>query len=249
MKNKIKYILQRLFGLQSYLFSFAIYKVYTLQRTESEKGFIHFIKMLPKNAYVLDIGANIGYMSVILSRKFSNGKVFSFEPVKVNLSVLNRLLAYFNIDNVTVFDYALGDKEGEIEMIMPVEGSVRMHGLSHVVHDSIDFINDGDRYTVPIKLLDSFMSNSDLDNRLDGIKIDVENFEYYVLKGGIQILSKFKPIIYCELWDNENRIKTFNLLAGLGYDCKILSNDILIDFKNTESKEQNFFFVPRNFSM
>jgi FkbM family methyltransferase len=244
MKNKIKYILQRLFGLQRYLFSFALYKVYTLQQTKSEKGFIHFIKMLPENAYVLDIGANIGYMSVILSKKFSKGKIFSFEPVKVNLLVLNRLLSFFRISNVTVFDCALGDKEGEIEMIMPVEESVRMHGLSHVVHDSIDVINDGDRYNVPIKLLDSFLLNHSFNNRLDGIKIDVENFEYYVLKGGIQLLSKFKPIIYCELWDNENRIKTFNLLKGLEYECKILSNDVLIDFDATNCEEQNFFFVP-----
>lgn len=49
------------------------------------------------------------------------------------------------------------------------------------------------------------------------MKIDVENFEYKVLKGSRELLKRNNFGIYCELWDNENRRLVSELLNLIGY--------------------------------
>jgi hypothetical protein len=62
------------------------------------------------------------------------------------------------------------------------------------------------------------------------------------LKGGEALLRKHKPVIYCELWDNDRRRLCFEYLQGLGYQVKVYENNSLVDFK--EQASINFFFMP-----
>ena len=74
------------------------------------------------------------------------------------------------------------------------------------------------------------------------IKIDVENYELEVLKGAAEIINKSRPLIYAELWDNENRIACIHFLTKLNYEIKVLEKDMLNDF--TDQNAINFFFIP-----
>ncbi len=58
--------------------------------------------------------------------------------------------------------------------------------------------------------------------------MDVENFEYFVLEGGKELLKKHNPIIYTELWENENREKCFQLIKELDYEIKVLNDNNLV---------------------
>lgn len=60
----------------------------------------------------------------------------------------------------------------------------------------------------------------------------------------LKCIIKHKPIIYCELWDNEERNLTINYLKDLGYKVKIYHHKQLIDYSNQQSV--NFFFIPIN---
>ncbi len=71
--------------------------------------------------------------------------------------------------------------------------------------------------TVPLTMIDSL----DLP-RVDGIKVDVENFEWQVFRGAINLLKRDHPVIYCELWDTPNRRDVILLLRDLGYSCEDL---------------------------
>jgi hypothetical protein len=72
----------------------------------------------------------------------------------------------------------------------------------------------------------------------------VENFEYFVFRGGENMLRKYRPLIYCELWENENRDRCFALLRDeLGYRIQVLVNDKLVDYIPGQHHNQNFFFV------
>ena len=77
-----------------------------------------------------------------------------------------------------------------------------------------------------------------------GVKIDVENYEYYALKGGVNLIKRNNPIIYCELWDNENRRKCFELVNSLDYKIYVLIKDKLEIYDSSKHEKQNFFFIP-----
>jgi FkbM family methyltransferase len=240
-KNTIKLWLQQIFGYDNYLFYFSIYTIGRLRNNKHEREFVYFMDMIPNEGVCLDIGANIGVMSVSLARKLTNAQVFSFEPIPNNLKGLKRIVAHYKLSNVRVFENALGAEAGELKMVLPVIDRLKMQGLSHVVRpDDESAWNKGEFYTVPVKRLDDMVELQSA-HKITAIKIDVENFEYYVFQGAEGLLRKHKPIIYCELWANEMRDKTLNLLRGFGYEVKVFDGQGLVPY--TDQDDVNFFLV------
>ena len=245
MKEIIKRILQTTLGIKNYLFLFSIFTILTLRWKRKEKDFMYFIQMIPDDGIVLDIGANIGIMTVHLARKLSKSKIICFEPVPCNLFTLKKIISFFNLKNIEVVETALGNQNGQIEMVLPVINSVKMQGLSHVVHQKITEFNQGEIFKVPVQTLDSFAEKNALE-KINAIKIDVENFEYFVFEGGKNLIETHHPLIYCELWDNENRQKCFIFLKNLNYTIKIISNKKLEKYDSEIHQTQNFFFIHEN---
>lgn len=241
MKKRIQWFLQRLLGFRRYLFVFSLFKIRTLRWDRKEGDFLHFLSLLQDHDVVLDVGANIGIMTAKLAQRCRKGKVHAFEPIPENFNALTRIVAHFRFDNVVLHPYALGEAPGEIQMVMPEVQNVKMQGLSHVVHDSIEDFNEGQRYSVPIHTLDALAGQF---GKVRAIKIDVENFEFFVFKGATELLKRDRPMIYCELWDNANRVKCFDFLTQeVGYQIQILEGGKLIPFDPQVHVRQNFFFV------
>ncbi len=246
MKNTAKYILHKLLGFKNYLFIFSLYKILTLRKDKNEKDFFAFLHLLPANTAVLDIGANIGIMTVHLARTIKGVTVYSFEPMPNNIGAFKRIVKYFKLDNVKLFEIALGNSEGEVEMVMPIISNVKMQGLSHVVHDSIPDNNIGERIKVPLKMLDNMIELTNSPKRISGIKIDVENFEFFVLDGAKQLIAKNRPVVYAELWENENREKCFELFKSLNYKTIVVVDKKAVEFDRAKHKTQNFIFLTNS---
>jgi FkbM family methyltransferase len=243
MKIFVKRILQLLLGFENYLYVFARYIISTLHRNRKEGDFLYFLGMLRDGETAIDIGANIGAMTVHLSRRLPASVIIAIEPVPCNIRTLKRVLKHYHIRNVVVVEKALGNYRGEIEMVLPVQKNVRLHGLSHVVHESMHEYNEGEKVKVaqiPLSELEELKGIA----RVGGIKIDVENYEYFVLDGGKELLKKDHPVVYMELWDNENRQKCFSLMRELSYGIQVLENGCLCDFDPLRHQHQNFFFIP-----
>ncbi len=247
MKEFSKKVLQSILGFDNYLFVFCLFKIRTFKWDNNEKDFFHFLDMMRPNSHVLDVGSNIGITTVHLSRKVPEGKVYSFEPVPPNFTTLEKVVNHYKCPNVELYNFAVGNEHTEIEMVLPEVNNVKMQGLSHVVHDDLPDFNEGRRYSAPLRRLDDM--NFLYEQKIDGIKLDVENFEYFVLKGGSNLLSRDKPVIYAELWDNENRTKCFQLMKELNYSVLFLKNNQLIPFKQGKDETQNFFFIDKNDSL
>ena len=246
MKNTVKYILHKLLGFKNYLFIFSLYKILTLRKDKNEKDFFAFLHLLPANTAVLDIGANIGIMTVHLARTIIDVTVYSFEPMPNNIGAFKRIIKYFKLQNVKLFEIALGNSEGEVEMVMPIISNVKMQGLSHVVHDSIPDNNDGERIKVPLKMLDNMIELTNSPKRISGIKIDVENFEFFVLDGAKQLIEKNRPVVYAELWENENREKCFEFFKSLNYKTVVVVDKKAVEFDKAIHKTQNFIFLTKS---
>ncbi len=226
-------------GFRSYLFTFAKYKIRNLHKDEKENDFFQFLELLKcSEGNILDIGANLGIMTVHLAQAFPDATVHAFEPIPDNCHVFKQVIEKYKLKNVVFHEVALGEENGTAEMILPRNRGTKLQGLSHVKHNSITEWNDGEVFEVEMKRLD------DMDiGKVCGIKMDVENFEYFVLKGGIELLKRDSPIIYTELWKNGNRTKCFELLEELGYKPHVVQKGHLAVYDQRLSKAQNFIFI------
>jgi len=174
----------------------------SIQLLLSSKDETHLKSFMMTEKSFVDIGANVGVHTLSMAKK--GVFVYAFEPSPNALETLYRLTKFF--DNIEVFPYALGSKEGLVK--------VYLHDNSET--DSMFFSTD---YTgvceVKMKTLDDF----NLKN-IGIIKIDTEGFELHVLKGAVKTLKREKPRLILEihnpLFDNEANIKRF--LMSLGYE-------------------------------
>jgi FkbM family methyltransferase len=241
VKNKLKYLLQSLLGFSRYLYIFSNFKIATLHWDKKEADFFYFLSLMKKeNGAILDVGANIGIMTAHLSEKFPNNEIFSIEPMPENLEVLKEIIRKRGMKNVIVFPVAVGSQSGVLKMIMPTDGKAKLQGLSHVKTAEITEWNEGEEFDVEVKTLDELFANE----KVQGIKMDVENYEFHALKGSIAILQNQRPIVYTELWDNENRNKCMELMISLNYKIQVVVNKELTDFDPAVHKNQNFLFIP-----
>ena len=238
LKNILRGWAQKLIGFDRYLYLFSRFNIYRLYLPAYEKEFSFFNGMINNDGAVLDIGANIGVMTVAMARKHPRLLVCSFEPVPACTTVIKQLVKSYRLNNVQLFETALGNRDGTAEMVVPKIGSAYLPGLSHVVEDGEA---SGKRFSVSMQKLDTIPGLQQLE-KITAIKIDVENSEYDVLKGGELLLRKHRPIIFCELWDNERRRFCVNFLESLGYRAMVYEKGRLVDF--AAQKALNFFFLP-----
>jgi len=240
VKSKIKYFLQRILGFQRYLTWFSLFKITTLRNDKKEGDFFHFMSLLKDEGDILDIGANIGIMTAHLGKTFPQHTIHSIEPMPENLKVLKEIVKRKRLANVEIIPFAVGSESGKLKMIMPTDGKVKLQGLSHVKTPEITEWNEGEEFEVEVKTVDEFFANTDI----QGIKMDVENFEFHALKGAEQLLNRCRPIVYTELWDNENRQNCFDFMQKLNYRIEVLKNNKLVSFDKNIHTHQNFFFLP-----
>lgn len=241
MKATIQRILQKVLGYDKYLWYFTLYKLRTLKYDKNENDFFHFLTLLDKDSITLDIGANLGLMSYFLANKTKT--TFAFEPMPNNIKVLDRLKSKFNLKNVHILTNALGNENKKIQLVLPEVDGVKKQGLSHVVDDKMTEFNEGSLFETDCYRLDDMEVLKDIP--VDAIKIDVENFEYEVFLGAESLLKKYKPIIYCELWNNQNRLDCFEFLRSLGYTIHVYENETLNAIEGNPDHIQNFFFLAK----
>ena len=243
LKIYLKFILQKLLGYDNYLFVFSLFAISRQRMRFHEDDFSQFLKMIPVNGYILDIGSNIGTTAVPLAKRVSAGKVYCFEPIPEHVRILMKIIRHFHLSNIEIFETALGAENGELTMVIPEFYKVKFQGFSHVVETDSDK-KKGELIRVNVKRLDDIQTITDL-NVIHAIKIDVENFEYHVLKGAEGIIRKHRPVLFCELWDDEKRSQTINYLENeLGYQVKVFKAHQWEDF--TGQQASNFLFIHRS---
>jgi FkbM family methyltransferase len=136
---------------------------------------------------VLDIGANIGIVTLLLSKLVGkNGTVHSFEPNPNLQKLLQKTLNHNSISNVHLHPVALGSEECSLELRIPrvnagAASLIRNRGLS-----------DCDAFEVPVRRLSSIVAEEGIE-LIRLIKIDVEGFEADVLHGGEDVLKSIRP--------------------------------------------------------
>lgn len=134
LKNKIRRWCQQLIGIDRYLFLFARFSIFRIRYLGHEKEFRHFLHMLSPQGNILDIGANIGTMTVLLAQACPQARVLSFEPVPATARILQKVKACFGLANIEVYETALGQTDGALRMRTPLLDKALMQGSVMYAH-------------------------------------------------------------------------------------------------------------------
>jgi FkbM family methyltransferase len=244
-KHRIEAAVQKYLGLRAYLLMFGLYTALRWRRAEPE--FFRFLKLVPDGGTILDIGANLGVTALFFSRKCPHAQIVAFEPVASNCENIEMMAKLFRLRNVSVRNCALGDRNGKAGFSIPVLDGSRMQALGHLKNLSMQSGDDSSEQDEQIDVLVTRLDDLNLDD-ITAIKIDVEGSEREVLLGSIETLKRCKPLIYCELWNNESRSQSLELFSSLGYVGHAIRSQEMVPLDGTQHKEaagENVIFLPR----
>jgi FkbM family methyltransferase len=154
-----------------------------------------FRTVLPAGGVALDIGANVGWHTLLMASLVgASGRVLAVEANPAVRQRLHNNLSLNRFRQVEVVPCALADTEGMMEFYAPPADDPDS-GNGHVVAPG----PAGRTGTIRVEArrLDAIVAAAGI-GRLDLIKIDVEGFEWPVLRGGEETIAKFRPHVVFE---------------------------------------------------
>jgi FkbM family methyltransferase len=194
-----------------------------------------------------DIGANIGYFSLIMAKLASRGAVYSMEPVPFNFQLLNTNIQLNRFANVHPYRLAASDAPGRAEFTVSADGA-----FSSFIDTKRMPVES--RIVVDVTTLDKFCEANSI-ARIDCLKVDVEGAEGKMLAGAAGLLSdpaRRPRFIILELYNpmltqygcDIQRIVA--LLRGYGYEPYVDKRGQLTPFTERDYDiHWNVFFLAR----
>lgn len=205
-----------------------------------EKAEMEILKLfLKKDNTFIDIGANIGIYTLNASKLIGeNGIVISFEPFTRNHNTLVNHISLNNLQNIKVEKLAVGEKNGVVNLYY--DESEKNLGMV-----TAGIIESGIKEEVKMVSLDSYLENSSI-AKIDFIKIDVEGFEYSVLKGMKDTLEKYHPTLLVEISEekgNDNHTLISQYLKSLSYRKYFISDTGKLSETDLNQDRRNYLFT------
>lgn len=137
----------------------------------------------------IDVGAHCGLWSMHLTKRFAH--VEAFEPVELHRRAFARNVR--GGGTVNLWACALGDSSGYVTMSSNPSSS----GDTWVKPGSVSD-EAATESAVPLRRLDDLLLDGAIEGPVDFIKLDCEGFELFVLRGGEQLLRRWKPVVVVE---------------------------------------------------
>ena len=200
---------------------------------ESDWEWSPFIKpIVPPGSQVLDIGANVGYLTDLFARWVGpTGRVTSIEPIPATYDALTSSMKQLYPDTVTTIQCCVSDATGAVPLSVPsYAGGGENYYESRIVEAST--AAGSNLFTVQATSLDLLIPNLNRNPNLSLIKIDVEGHELAVIRGGADYLSRHHPPLLIEVAGNPDEPGTpasllFTTLKGWGYDPHLIRKGTL----------------------
>lgn len=184
---------------------------------EADKQLV-FAQTIQPGMTVFDIGANVGFYSLLASRLVGvGGHVDAFEPLPRNIDLLKRHLSINRVENATVWPNAVADTHGCSDFVVAQSPS-----MGHIGGDGDQVIS------VEMISLDEVADEGRLRSP-DVIKCDIEGAEVEFLTGAKELLKRAMPIIFLATHGPDMHSKSCELLWSFGYELEPLDADTIRD--------------------
>jgi len=148
-------------------------------------------KEIKKGDVVLNIGANIGYYTLIFAKLVGDdGKIFAFEPAPTNFSLLKKNVEINSYKNVVLVQKAVSNKTGKLKLYLSEDNMG-----DHRIYNSYD-----NRESIEIEAvrLDDYFKNYRAG--INFIKMDIQGAEYGAIQGMLNLLKENNLKIIMEFW-------------------------------------------------
>jgi len=178
-----------------------------------------FEELIKNISLFYDIGANIGYYSLIAGIENKNIRVVGFEPANSPFHFYQKNIQLNQLSNIKAEPIAIGDQEGKIDFY-----EIKNDKYTYLVHNLARESNTGSKTTgrnyqktaVPSITLDEYVALHEKNN-IDLIKLDTEGSEASILRHAHNVLSKMKPIVICETLFNTIEAELESIFKEHGY--------------------------------
>ena len=178
----------------------------------------NFLELIKPGDTVFDIGAHVGYFTLLASRIVGRGgRVVAFEPLPVNLAYLRRHKNVNRRRNVDILPVAVGQREGQMALEFRSgtgRGRLTTDGTAGHIH-------------VRVVNLDALWERGALPEP-DVIKMDVEGAECEALRGASRLLARCRPVILLSVHGNEARAGSQALLEELGFTATYVRKSVIV---------------------
>lgn len=198
--------------------------------------FDHVLPVIKSAEVIADIGANIGTTALFFANQNPQAHIYAFEPHPNSFKKASENIALNRFKNIHLINIGLGEQPATLKLY---EVNKYNSGMNRILSQNMD--NNLSYVEIVINTFDNFCKKNEI-KTLNFVKIDVEGFEYWVIKGGVNTLQKYKPVLFVELNDNslkegsQKSAKEFiELLNSIGYNT-IYRSDTLQNI----SSETNF---------
>jgi len=180
----------------------------------------------------IDLGAWIGDNSIPWSKKIK-GTIFSIDPSEGNCDFINKVCKVNEINNVKTIQKAISDKNKTIST--KLEFGDKLH------HCSFEESEEG-KTKIESYSLDYLNQNGEIFN-IGYIHLDVEGMEFTVIKGAVEIIEKYKPVISFEQHLNSDDYKGLsNFLIQKGYEICMINESLPGCYPDC----RNFLAIPND---
>lgn len=184
-----------------------------------------FKQLVKPGMVVVDVGANIGYYTLIAARQVGHeGKVYAFEPEPNNCGLLARNVRANGFDNVVTVQKAVSSRSGTTRLFLDrINLAAHSFAEDNLVPGNIS--GKAESVEVDTVALDQFVA----DSRVDIIKIDTQGAEGLVLEGARDIIRNTPKLkILMEFWPAGLRsvgtepFQVLNELKKTGFIIKLI---------------------------
>ena len=194
---------------------------------------------------VFDIGANVGFYSLVSTTVSPVAVVHAFEPFPLAQERLEANLRLNQAERrVQICRKAMSNESGVAKLFVPlksatlIEASCSLNPQFRPQHSEV--------IEVPVTTLDEYVREQQL-KRLDLIKLDVESHEHRVIQGGLETLRTLRPVIFLEVLAAADHAALEQLRKQLDYRSIQMKKDELIEMAGLEYNEtsKNQILCPR----
>ncbi len=204
------------------------------------------LRYMDKDSVIFDIGANLGWYGINISKLLPDSKVYFFEPVPETIARLKNNLMLNDIDTQRVCSCGLYSQNTKSKFYYDVIASGASSLANLKERETTRVIE------VELRRMDDIVREFGI-NRLDFIKMDVEGAELYAIQGGEKTIESKLPVVFTEMlrkWAQKQGYHPndiIDLMESIGYECFVISGDKLKRFYKVDKDtiETNYFFLHK----